>query len=200
MLNHIVKAASGTISHTALFDAMFGDERPDYLANCPESYINPVFAEMAKIVDIKAFKKEAVAGFSAMGLDADVKDNIVGAIDEAKTAVEVARVIYGTGVYLLTELASTQPELMEVLAKRWSEDSVAEKVKNDGFYTDEAEQAMLVLCRSVFEDRPADLVIEEPTKATAEPVKAEATVTTGPSPVRQQHPGAKKGNKGSQQN
>lgn len=158
MLNLIVKAASGTASHNAMFDALFGIERPDFLANCPVEYINKTFAEMTKIIDLKAFKKEANVGFSAMGLEDDLKDCILMAVAEANDATEVARLIYGVGVYLLTDLGETSPETVQVLAERWKEDNVAEKVKGDGFYTQEAEQAMFDLCERVFGKTDAPVV------------------------------------------
>lgn len=204
MLNHIVKAAAGTVSHNNLFDAMFGVERPDFLGMCPESYISGQFADMSKIVDIKAFKKEAATGFSNMGLEDDIKDNIVEAIQDAKTSTEVARVIYGVGVYLMTEVIETQPELKEALTKRWVSEGLDDMAKSDGFYTDEAEEAMKSLCRSVLEGKD-NLVVEEPVKAKPEPVKAEATTESGITiepvePAKAQQPAAKKGNKGAQHN
>lgn len=181
MLNHIVKAAGGAVSHNAMFDALFGIERPDFLANCPVEYINKTFAEMTKIIDLKAFKKEANDGFSAMGLEDDLKDCIVMAIGDAKTSTEVARLIYGIGVYLLTDMAETNPEMVQVIAKRWTEDGGADKIEGDGFYTQEAEQAMFELCERVFgkHEKSAteihEVVVEEPV--------AEATVVQQTAPA-----------------
>lgn len=182
MLNLIVKAASGTVSHATLFDALFGIDRPNFLANCPESYINGTFAEMAKIIDIKSFKKEAVEGFSKMGLDGDVEDCIVMAINEAKTATEVARLIYGVGVYLLTDLAETDPETVQAIAKRWTEDDGADKIKGDGFYTVEAEQAMFSLCERIFGAKTTATEIHE---TEADKPVAEATVVQQAAPAEQ---------------
>lgn len=177
MLNHIVKAASGQISHTALFDAMFGVERPDFLAKCPEGYINPGFEKMAGIIDIKVFKKEATAGFNKMGLEVDTQDHILEAIADAKTVGDVARVIYGAGVYLLTEYIGEKSELRETLAARWMAEAKDMETTSDGFYTVEAENAMKAMCQELFEGNgEADTV--DPIPAAAAPVVETATTET----------------------
>lgn len=177
MLNHIVKAASGQISHTALFDAMFGVERPDFLAKCPEGYINPGFEKMAGIIDIKVFKKEATAGFNKMGLEVDTQDHILEAIADAKTVGEVARVIYGAGVYLLTEYIGEKSELRETLAAQWLAEAKDMETTADGFYTVEAENAMKAMCQEIFEGANAAV---DPIAAAAAPVESAAPVTDAP--------------------
>lgn len=194
MLNHIVKAASGNISHTALFDAMFGVERPDFLTKCPVDYINPGFEKMANIVDIKVFKKEASAGFEKMGLDTDAQDHILEAIADAKTASEVARVIYGAGVYLLTEYIGEKDELRNTLATRWMAEAKDMETTADGFYTVEAENAMKAICQEIFEGANATV---DPIAATAAPVEPAAPVADAATTeqTQEQKGGAKKGGK-----